>query len=54
MDTDGPRFDEPVKVRFATEIADVFAANLKTAKTLMLTVDESSGYRSAAGNRFPV
>jgi hypothetical protein len=54
MDTDGPRFDEPVKVRFATEIADVFAANLKTANTLMLTVDESSGYRSAAGNRFPV
>jgi hypothetical protein len=31
MDTDGPRFDEPVTVRFDAEIADDIAANLKTA-----------------------
>jgi hypothetical protein len=54
MDTDGPRFDEPVTVRFDAEIADDIAANLKTAKALMLTVGESGGCRSAAGSRFPV
>ena len=43
MDTDGPRFDEPGTDRFAPEIADDLAVNLKTAKALMLTVDESGG-----------
>jgi hypothetical protein len=43
MDTDGPRFDKPVTDRFAPEIADDIAVNLKTAKALMLTVDESGG-----------
>jgi hypothetical protein len=50
MDTDGPRFDEPVTNRFAPDIA----VNLKTAKALMLTVGESGRCRSAAGSRFPV
>jgi hypothetical protein len=51
---DGPRFSEPVTDRFAPEIADDIAVNLKTAKALMLTVDQSGGCRSAAGSRFPV
>jgi hypothetical protein len=54
MDPDGLRFGEPVTDRFATEIADDIAVNLKTAKALMLTVGESGGYRPAAGRRFPV
>jgi hypothetical protein len=54
MEVDGPRFDEPVTDRFASGIADAFAANLKTAKTLMLMVGESGGCRSAAGSLFPV
>ena len=54
MDTDGRRFAEPVTDRFAPEIADDIAVNLKTAKGLMLTVGESGGYRPAAGRRFPV
>jgi hypothetical protein len=54
MDTDGPRFDEPVTVRFASEVADDIAVNLKTAKALMLTVARAAGVGSAAGRRFPV
>ena len=53
MTPDGPRFDKPVTDRFAPEIADDIAVNLKTAKALMLTVGESGGCRSAAGSRFP-
>ena len=40
MDTDGPRFDEPVTVRFAPEIAE-------------LTVGESSGRRFSRWTPFP-
>jgi hypothetical protein len=45
MDPDGPRFDDPVTDRFASEIPDDLAVNLKTAKALMLTVDEGNGCR---------
>jgi hypothetical protein len=53
MDTDGPRFDEPVTVRFAPEITDDIAVNLKTAKALMLTVGESGGCRFSHWKPFP-
>ena len=54
MTPDGPRFDKPVTDRFAPEIADDIAVNLKTGKALMLTVGESGGVGSAAGSYFPV
>jgi hypothetical protein len=53
MDTDGRRFDEPVTDRFAPEIPDDLAVNLKTAKALMLTVGESGGCRFSIWMPFP-
>jgi hypothetical protein len=41
MDTDGPRFDEPVTVRFAPEIADDLAVNLKGGRKASRSVRRS-------------
>jgi hypothetical protein len=53
MGTDGPRFDEPVMDSYSVEIPDDIAVNLKTAKALMLTVDESGGCRFSRWKLFP-
>jgi hypothetical protein len=53
MGTDGPRFDEPVMDSYSVEIPDDIAVNLKTAKALMLTVDESGGCRFSRWKPFP-
>jgi|tagenome__1003787_1003787.scaffolds.fasta_scaffold17572260_2 hypothetical protein len=53
MDTDGPRFGEPAMDRFAPEIADALAVNLKTATAIrsVLIAARQERFRAEAPGR---